>query len=176
MAAAWAGVPLPAGRPLPSGPMLMSHSARSDSLTGFPSPGVSAAIAAPETSTSETASAKQLAIDMLYLPFVVDRPASDDVHVSHRECGHRNIDLGLAALGEHLGAGRLHIAGLVPGPALQHDRLAVPAPGRTEPGERLAQHRCVERGLGPALAAVGRHHDLGDPSVARIGEAGNLVE
>src|SRR5215470_11627584 len=159
MAAPWAGVPLPAGRPLPSGPMLMSHSARSASLTGFPSPGVSAAIAAPATNTSETASAKRLAIDMLYLPFVVDRPAGDDVHVSHRESGHRNIDLGLAALCEHVGAGRLHIAGLVPGPALQHHRLAVPAPGQAEPGQRLGEHRRVECRLGPALAAIGRDHD-----------------
>src|SRR6266478_4879278 len=133
MSAPWVGVPLPAGRPLPSGPMLMSHSARSASLTGFPSPGVSAAIAALATSTSETASAKRLAIDMLCFPFVVDCPAGDDVHVSHRECGHRNIDLGLAALGEHLGADRLHIAGLVPGPALQHDRLAEMFAERGEP-------------------------------------------
>src|SRR5580704_11712507 len=138
IAAPWAGVPLPGGRPLPSGPMLMSQSASSASLTGLPRPGGSAAgaePAMPSTSASERASC--LPVDMLELPFAVDRPAGDDVHVAHRERGHRNVDLGLAALGEHLAAGRLHISGLVPGAALQHHRLAVPAPRRAEPGQRL---------------------------------------
>src|ERR1019366_4170335 len=111
----WAGVPLPGGRPLPSGPMLMSQSARSASLTGLPSPGRSAAIAAPPTpSTSPMTTASCLPVDMLGLPVAVDGPARDDVHVPHREGGHRNVDLGGAALGEHLLAGRLDIAGLVP--------------------------------------------------------------
>src|SRR5258707_15465048 len=114
MAAPCAGVPLPDGRPLPSGGMLMSHFARSASLTGFPSPGPAAAKAMPVTSASGIASAKRSAIDMLCLPLVVDRPAGDDVHVPHRERGDGDVDLGLAALGEHLGAGRLHVAGLVP--------------------------------------------------------------
>src|ERR1700686_1608814 len=130
----WAGVPLPGGRPLPSGPMLMSQSARSASLTGLPSPGCSAAVAAAATPSTNTrlAAARRLPVDMLGLPFAVDGPAGDDVHVSHREGGHRNVDLGLAALGEHLAAGRLHVAGLVPGAALQHHRLAVPPPGHAE--------------------------------------------
>ena len=68
------------------------------------------------------------------------------------------------------------VAGLVPGAALQHDRLAVPAPGHAEAGQRLGQHRRIERGFRPALAAVGRDHHLRDPAIARIGEAGNLVE
>src|ERR1700693_3214629 len=176
MAAPCAGVPLPGGRPLPSGPTLMSHSVRSASLTGFPSPGASAAIAMPAHNASGAARANRLPVDMLDLPFAIDGPARDDVHVSHRECGHRNVHLGLAAFGEHLAAGRLHIAGLVPGAALYNHRLAVPTPRRAEPGQRLAQHRRVERRLRPALAAVGRHHDLRDAPVARIGETGDLVE
>src|SRR6202049_2483031 len=147
MAAPCAAVPLPGGRPLPSGPILLSHSARSALLTGFPSPGPSAASAAPARSASGTASANRLSVDMLDLPFAVDGPARDDVHVAHRECGHRNVDLGLAALGEHLAAGRLHIAGLVPGAALQNHRLAVPTPRRAEPCQRLAYHPRVEARL-----------------------------
>src|ERR1019366_5387962 len=135
----WAGVPLP----------------------GLPSPGRSAAIAAPPTpSTSPMTTASCLPVDMLGLPVAVDGPARDDVHVPHREGGHRNVDLGGAALGEHLLAGRLDIAGLVPGAALQHHRLAVPAPGQAEPGQGLGEHRRIERRLCPALAAVGRDHDL----------------
>src|SRR5580700_8309224 len=177
IAAPWAGVPLPGGNPLPSGPTLMSQSARSASLTGLPSPGRSAAVAAadkPSTSASEMA--RRLPVDMLGLPIAVDGPAGDDVHVPHREGGHRNVDLRSATLGEHLLARGLNIAGLVPGAALQHDRLAVPAPGQAEAGQGLGEHRRIERGLGPALAGVGRDHDLLDPSIARIGEAGNLVE
>src|SRR5712691_7759582 len=148
MTAPCAGVPLPGGRPLPSGPMLMSQSARSASLIGLPSPGWSAAIAAaapPSASARETTTARRLPVDMLGLPFGVDGPAGDDVHVSHRGGGHRNVDLGLAALGKHLAARRLRVAGLVPGAALQHDRLAVPAPGRAETAQRLGEHGGVER-------------------------------
>src|SRR5437763_16175966 len=102
-------VPLPGGRPLPSGPMVMSQSARSASVTFWPSPGVSAAIAVAANTANKNmaATAKLLHIDMLCLPLAIDRPARDVIHVSHRERGHREIDLGLAALGGHLAAGRL---------------------------------------------------------------------
>src|SRR5258705_11637453 len=100
--------------------MLMSQSARSASVTGLPNPGVSAAaVPMPQASTKATAAIRGLRVDMLRLPFAVDRPAGDDVHVPHRECGHRHVDLGLAALGEHFGTRRLHVAGLIPGTALQ---------------------------------------------------------
>src|SRR5579862_4823016 len=144
MAAPWAGVPLPGGRHLPSGPMLMSQSARSASLTGLPSPGWSAAIAVPaKVRASVMTTARCLPVDMLGLPVAVDGPAGDDVHVPHREGGHRNVDLRSAALGEHLLARGLHIAGLVPGAALQHRRLAVPAPGQAEAGQGLGEHRRI---------------------------------
>src|ERR1700733_6928203 len=80
-----AGVPPPGGRPLPSGPMLMSHNARSASLTGLPIPGLSAAPTALAKIAKESAIAttvvKCLAVDMPCLPFAVDRPARDHVHV-----------------------------------------------------------------------------------------------
>ena len=87
-----------------------------------------------------------------------------------------DLTLGSPRSARQLGAGRLHVASLVPRAALQHHGLAVPAPGHAEPGERLAQHRRVERRFAPALAAVGRDHHLRDPAVARIGETGNLVK
>ncbi len=83
--------------------------------------------------------------------------------------------LGLAALRDELGAQRLRVAGLVPGAALQHRGAAVPAPRHAEAGERLGQHRRLQRRLRPALAAVRRDHDLGDTAGPRIGDAGNLV-
>src|SRR5260370_85942 len=154
MAAPCAAVPLPGGRPLPSGPMLMSHRARSASVTGLPSPGRSAATAVaapPSASARGMTTARRSTVDMLDLPFVIGSPARDDVHVPHRESGHRNVDFGLAALREHLAAARFHLAGLPPAPALHHHRLALPPPHHSHPRERFAQHRCVERCLRPSL-------------------------
>src|SRR5262245_1865365 len=123
--------------------MLMSHSAKSASLTDWPRPGVSAAALVASTSAAATRSV--LRIDMFHLALVVDGPAGDHIHVPHRERGDREVRSGLAAFGDDLRTRRLHIAGLVPGAALQHHRLSVPAPGHAEAGERLAQHRLLQR-------------------------------
>src|SRR5712671_2026928 len=168
IAAPWAAVPLPGGRPLPSGPMLMSQSARSASVTFWPRPGPSAAIAVAANSAkvSEAATVKPLRIGMLCLPIIVDRPARDHIHVAHREGDDGKINLRCAALGQQLGARRLHVTGFIPGTALQHHRLAVPAPGCAETGQRLAEHRRVKGRRRPAVAAVGRNHDLGNTPIA----------
>src|SRR5262252_6252434 len=100
--------------------MLMSHSPRSASVTGLPRPGRSAAAAAPSPNARGMTTARPLRIYMLGLPFGVDGPTRYHVHVTHRESGNGDIDLGLAALRQELAAGRLHIARLIPGAALQH--------------------------------------------------------
>src|SRR5882672_902030 len=156
-----AAVPLPAGKPVPSGRMLMSQAVMSASEIRAPSPGVCAS---------------GLSVDMFDLPFAVDRPTREAVVVLVGEAERIRRFPGLAALGDELGAQRLHAAGLVPGAALQYHRPAVPAPGHAEARERLGQHRLLQRGLAPALAAVGRHQHLGYSAVARIGDAGDLVE
>src|SRR5215831_14120714 len=84
--------------------------------------------------------------------------------------------LGLAARRYEIRAQRLHVAALVPGSALQDRRAAVPVPWCAEAGERLRDHWRLQRRLRPRLAAVGRHHHLGDPAGGRIGDAGDLVE
>src|SRR5262249_8570331 len=153
----------------------MSQSARSASVSDWPRFGVSAV--APEANTSAAATpSRLLRIDMFHLALVVDRPAGDDIHVSHRERGDGEVGPGLTALGGDLRACGLRIAGFIPGTALQHDRLAVPAPRHAEAGERLAQHRLLQRGLRPALAAIGRDHHARDTAVAGIGEARDLIE
>src|SRR5262245_5690193 len=155
----------------------MFQAVMSASVIGLPRPGVSAA-AVPAPKASTTARARTgLRIDMLDLPVAVDAPARDAVVVligERQRARHRFF--GLAARSHELGASGLHVAGLVPGAALQHDRLAVPAPRHAEAGERFWNDRLLQRRLRPALAAVGRNHDLGDTSVARIGDAGDLVE
>src|SRR6266705_4833618 len=135
--------------------MLMSLGLISDSAIGCPSPGPSA-IAMPEPSASakRAAADRCLGVNMFDLPVAVDRPAGDAVVVLVREAQHVRDLLGFAARSHKLSAGRLHVAGLVPGAALQHGGAAIPAPGDAEPGEGLGEHRRLQRRLPPAIAAV----------------------
>src|SRR5262245_7724811 len=149
----------------------------SSSVMFLPRPGVSAsAVPAPNTAVSASES-KTLRVDMFDLPFAVDAPAGDAVVVLVRECERaRDRPFGLAARGHELCAGRLHVAAFVPGATLQHHWLAVPAPWHAEADEGLRINRALQRGLAPALAAVGRDHHPRDASSTRIGDAGDLVE
>src|SRR5262249_38858433 len=107
----------------------MSQRPMSASEIGLPSPVFSAAAvpAGKAVATRRTASA--LRVDMLDLPFAVDRPAGDAVVMLVWECERRRHRLaGLAALGDEVGAQRLHVSGLIPGAALQDRRLPIPAP------------------------------------------------
>src|SRR5260370_1899701 len=172
-----AALPLPAGRLLPSGRMLISHSARSACVIGLPRRGPSAsATLAPSASPATPAMTASLGIDMLDLPLGLDRPTGDGVEMVARKTADRRGFRGLAAQRHELLAGRLHVAGLVPGPALQDRRPAVPAPRHREPGEGLRQARLLQGRFGPTLAAVRGDQDLGDPPGARIGDAGYLVD
>src|SRR5437763_8290867 len=167
MGAPSCGVPLPGGSPVPSGMMAMSQGANSCAVVDFPRLGPSASAApASMASASETAPKQSLRVDMPDLPFPVHRPAGDAVEMLAREGQHRRWFRRLSALRDNLGAGRLHVAALVEGAALQHGRTAVPAPGHAEAGKGLRQDRLLERRLGPAPAAVGRYHDFGDPAGA----------
>src|SRR5262245_20851297 len=148
----------------------------SASLIGLPRPGVSATAAlAPNANASERANSA-LRVDMLDPSGTIDAPAVYAVVVlvgERQRVLHRRA--GLAARGNELGTERLHRAGFIPGATLQDHRLAIPTPGHAEAGERLGQHRLLQCRLRPAFAAVGRDQDFGDASVARIGDAGNLV-
>src|SRR5215203_1992473 len=138
----------------------ISQAPISASVIGLPSFGVSAAIAAVNVSTSAAAS-KVLRVDMLDLPVAADAPACETVVVLIGECDRvRDRFLGLAPCRHEVLAQRLGVAGLVPGAALQHGGLAIPAPGHVEAGERLRMHRPPQRCFAPALAAIRRHHDL----------------
>src|SRR5256714_11743114 len=154
--------------------MLMSEAFRSDSATGWPSRGPSA-LAAPQPS-ARTSTKAHLCVDMPDLATSVDCPARDGVEVLARKSGDRRRRRRFAALGDELRAGRLRVAGFIPGAALQHCRATIPAPGNAKARERFAQYGLLQRRLRPALAAVGRYHHFGDPAVARIGDAGNLVK
>src|SRR4030095_3996501 len=177
MGAPWAGVPLPGGKPVPSGKMLMSQAAISAGSIGFPrfGPWAKAGLE-PRESARTKAVIGILRVKMFDLPLVVDRPARGAVIVLARKGGYERDLRRLAAQGHDLSARRLHVTGLVPCAALQDRRAAIPVPGHAEPGESLTVDRFLQCRLRPALTTIGRHHDLRNPAVARIGDAGNLVE
>src|SRR3954463_1549881 len=118
------GVPLPGGRPTPSGPMLMSHAAISSGVAARPRFGLSAANAAAEaTARPEAAIRRALRVDMLHLAFVGNCPGRNGVGV---------IDRSVAARGDHLLTRGLQITGVVGRAALQDGRPTIPAPRHAE--------------------------------------------
>src|SRR5262245_11604036 len=175
-------VPLPAGKPVPSGKTVMSHGARSLGVIGAPRLGRSvfwlsaANTPAAANSAIEAAAAASLSVDMSDAPVAGDRPAGDGVDVLAREGEHRGRCGRLPALRHELRARRLHVAAFIHGAALQRRGAAVPAPRHAEARERLGQDGLLERRFAPALAAVGRDHRLGDASGTGIGDAGDLVD
>src|SRR5260370_41548651 len=123
------GVPLPGGRPDPSGSTLMSQAEMSAGPMGFQRSGVWAkATLALRASVSVTANPRRLRVYMLHLPAGLDRPTGDGVAVLVGEAGHRRNSRGFAARRHQLGSGRLLVAGLVPGSTLQYRGAAVPSP------------------------------------------------
>src|SRR6266481_4574798 len=82
----------------------------------------------------------------------------------------------VAAHREQFGQGRLDVAGLVNGTALDDCRFAVPVPRQSETGQRPRQHRLLQLRFLPALAVVDGYIDTPDPAVAAPGDAADLVE
>src|SRR5258708_37278041 len=93
-----AGVPPPGGKPVPSGRILMSQAAMSAGSIGLPRLGPSAKAAPDPSATRSTNACPGLGVNMLHLPFAVDRPARYAVVGLVREADHRRIMHCLAAL------------------------------------------------------------------------------
>src|SRR6266478_9336833 len=103
MRAPSAGVPLPGGRPVPSGMTLISQAATSAAVMGLPSFGDCAKAAVePKASASTTATPRSLRVYMLHLPAALDRPTGDGVVVLAGEGGYRRNSRRLAARGHKL--------------------------------------------------------------------------
>src|SRR6516162_6741408 len=97
------------------------------SSIGFPRCGVSADEApAAMASNSEAEKIARLGVNMPDLPVACHAPAGDRVVVLIGKRQHRRLFCQLAARSHEIGAGRLHIARLVPGTALQRGWAAVP--------------------------------------------------
>src|SRR6267378_2969948 len=158
--APWTAVPLPGGRPVPSGITAMSQALMSASEIGFPSRGVWASAAPEPKASARTRATDGLSVNMFDLPVAGYPPAGDAVVVLVGEREKiRNRLLGLAPHGHELGTSRLRVAGFVPGAALQDRGTARPAPRRAEPRKGLGVHRLLKRRLRPRRPAVGRNHD-----------------
>src|SRR5215216_6248577 len=121
-------VPLPGGSPVPSAATSMSHPAICSGVAGLPKPNCPSGV------------------DIAHLSIDRDGPRFDGVVVKY----------GVDPAGFHqLGDGRLHVAGLVDGPALDLRHLAIPHPGEAKAGPGHRQHRLLQRRRRPALPAVG---------------------
>src|ERR1700733_1438360 len=154
----------------------MSQALMSASEICVPRCGVSAANAADEARTSATrrAAAPGLNVDMLDLPGALNSPRGEAVVVLVGKAEHVGHFLGLTAHGDEIGAQRLHGAGIVPGPAGDDRRLAVPAPRHGKARERFRADRTFDRRFAPALAAIGGDQNFLDAAGAGISNAGKL--
>src|SRR4026208_713623 len=154
MTAPCAAVPLPGGKPVPSGMAAISQAAISASGIALPRFGGSAAAATgPNVRTSKAAS-NVLRVNMLDLPGAADAPAREAVVVLIGE-PQRVCDrfLGLAPRRPEVLPQWLRVAGPTPGTALQHGGLAAPAPRHVKARERLRMHRPLQRRFTPAVTA-----------------------
>src|SRR6185436_17350869 len=97
-----AGVPLPAGRPTPSGPIEMSHAEASASEIGLPNFGMSAASAAELHRISAPKMGSVLDVNMADRSLSIDAPTRDGVDMAHRKARYRRRRAGCAALGDQL--------------------------------------------------------------------------
>src|SRR5215467_1155476 len=167
-----AAVPLPGGKPAPSGPTLMSQPAICAGVASRPRFGPSIVVvvtprpAQPPT-TSASARATRSRVDMLHLAVRRHAPGLDAVEVKGPV---------VAVLGDELLALRLHATRVVGGARLEYGRAAVPPPRKPEARERARQHGRHQRRIHPGPAAVGGHVDFLDGSVARPGDAGDLMQ
>src|SRR3981081_3322891 len=115
--------------------MLMAQAVISASSIGLPRLGVSAnALPVAITTARAITETAGLGIDMLDLPFAIYSPARDGVVMLIGETEDRRLRLEFAARGHELLTGRLNVTRLVPGPALQDRRTAIPAPWHAAPG------------------------------------------
>src|SRR5207302_1474743 len=123
-------VPLPEGRPVPSGITVRSHGAKSAAEIGVPRLGLSAPAAGVNSSAAITVvvTIDCLGINMAHLAHAVDAPARDGIEVMTGEIGPLARRFGFTAQSDEFSARRLHVARFIPGAALENRRGAIPVP------------------------------------------------
>src|SRR2546426_10930662 len=105
---------------------------------------------------------------MVHLTIRADGPTGDCIEVLIRKCDDWRHILQLTPISYDLGPCGLEIAGFIPGAALKYCRATIPSPRHSETRESFRQYRLLQRGLCPALPAVGRNHNLRDTSRAGV--------
>src|SRR6202521_4915668 len=148
--------------------MLMSQEAMSPCVATCPRSGLWAARhGAARIRKRAAATEDNLSIHMFHLARLAHAPSGDGIAVVKRF---------VASLGNHLFARGLVIAFLSGSTALQRGRSAIPLPSHAEARYSNGEHGFLQRGQRPALAAVGRDFDLGDPTLAGPREPRNFME
>src|SRR5260370_36549994 len=129
--------------------------------------GLCASACAAQANTTAIAAAASLRVGIGHLAIFSDTPGPDRIVM---------VDVIVAAHREQFSQGRLNVAGLVDGAALDHRRLAVPMPRQAEAGQRSRQHRLLQLRFLPALAVIDGYIDAPDFAVSAPGDAADLVE
>src|SRR4051812_14687822 len=156
-----AAVPLPGGRPRPSGDTLMSMALIFSSLAGLP-----IRVCWPTAATlSRTAMLNPLR-NMRHTPIGPDIPNFDLIVV---------IAVIAAARGQHFVARGLQITGLVGSARLQRCRAAIPLPRHSEPREGFGEAGLLQFSVFPAFAAIDRNLNALDLAAPGPSQARDLI-
>src|SRR5205085_7750789 len=167
-AAPFSALPPPGGKPVPSGPTLMSHPAISAAVAGRPRFGVSTRAGAAQPATTSTSAAHARSrVDMLHLAAGGDAPGLDRVAVKDR--------VG-AVLGDESLAFGLHVARVIDRPRLEHGRGAVPAPWQAKARERARPHGLSQHRRHPRASTVGGHLDAANRALTGPREPRDLIQ
>src|SRR5512143_1207508 len=134
-----AAVPLPGGRPRPSGNTVRSMALILSSPAGLP---IRACWPKAATLSSAMLTNLNALCNMRHAPVGTDVPGLDLIVV---------IAEIAAAHGQHLVSGWLQITGFIGGARLQRRRAAIPSPGHAEPREGLGEACLLQFGVLPSL-------------------------
>src|SRR5665213_97408 len=157
-----AAVPLPAGRPRPSGNTVMSMALTLSSLAGLPMRPSSPNAANSSCATPANLSALR---NMRHAPIRTHIPDLDLIIV---------IAIIAPARRQHFVRGRLQISRVIGCPRLQSSRTAIPSPRQTEPRECFREPSLLQPCVFPSLA-VHRNLDALNLPAPRPCQARDLV-
>src|SRR5665213_3830354 len=159
-----AAVPLPAGRPRPSGNTVMSMALILSSLAGLPMR--ASCPKAPRLRSATRAAILNALRNMRHAPIGSHIPDLDLIVV---------IAVIAAARSQHFVSGWLQITGLIGGARLQRRRAAVPIPRHSEAREGFGETSLLQLGVLPTFAVIDRNLDALDLAAPGPRETGDLI-
>src|SRR6266542_7146057 len=111
-----------------------------------------------------------LRLDMAHLSVPTDKPGFDTVEVIETVWPGTE-----SSNGDQLLSRRLHVTSFIRAARLQRRFAALPPPRQRKAGRRFREHRSVEAGIRPGVAAVRRDFDPRDATAAGPRQTGDLI-